>query len=119
MKQPYVLRPPSLCETFQRAAGETWNLLGLGAQYEMLPGEETLTDLLLLGVRHEQAHIVRVHRFSKSEESSAGADWEMWFTDTTNRYIGVRVQAKKLDPRRLLYPEFETRAKRNAACAQA
>jgi hypothetical protein len=91
-------RPPTLCDSFISKARETWSLILLGAAYGLIPGEETLTDLNLLTLKAVHPVYVEIRLFSRHQETALGADWEIWF-NAGARYLGLRVQAKKLDPR--------------------
>lgn len=57
------------------------------------PGEETLTDVLLV----ECGDTVRYAKFNKPQEGRTGADWLWWFVDgTSGECFGMLVQAKCL-----------------------
>lgn len=87
-----------LCAAFARQAIETWDFLALGHQHRLLPGEETLTDINLLRLKAAAPDVIFGKRFSRYEEGTrTGSDWEWWFGGSDG-WLGLRVQAKKLDP---------------------
>ncbi len=95
---------PSLCKDFLRASWWTWHFMKRGYNLGLLPGEETITDNLLIYLAHRHQKQLRIYRLNKSEESKYGADWEWWFhTPQTGAWLGMRVQAKKLNPSTLRY----------------
>jgi hypothetical protein len=73
----------------------------------LVPGEETLTDSLMLGLmrrRFPYVHFrgrlprrshLRVHQFRNTVEARIGADWNLLFLLPTGR-VSFRVQAKRL-----------------------
>lgn len=94
----------SLCKDFKRASWDTWHFIKRGLNIGILPGEETITDKLLIYLAHRHPQNMRIYRLSKHEESKLGADWEWWFhSPSTGAFLGMRVQAKKLNPRTLRY----------------
>ena len=95
---------PSLCKDFLRASWWTWHFMKRGYNLGLLPGEETITDNLLIYLAHRHQKQLRIYRLNKSEESKYSADWEWWFhTPRTGTWLGMRVQAKKLNPGTLRY----------------
>lgn len=98
---------PSLCKDFLRASWWTWHFMKHGYNLRLLPGEETITDNLLIYLVHRHQKQLRIYRLNKSEESEYGADWEWWFhtrrTKEADVWVGMRVQAKKLNPCTLRY----------------
>lgn len=60
-------------------------------------GEESLTDFNLLEIRTRHPKEVVTKTFTKPQEAGTGADWEWWFTGSSNRWLGFRIQAKVLD----------------------
>lgn len=87
----------TLCETFRNQAFWTWDSLRRARSAEMRLGEESLTDFNLLEIctRHPNEVVTKV--FTKPEEAGTGADWEWWFTGSSNKWLGFRIQAKVLD----------------------
>jgi hypothetical protein len=63
--------------------------LGIG------PGEETLTDINLIRL-HEGIRGFHVQKFTKSDESKNGADWEWWIGSEEERWLQLRIQAKRV-----------------------
>lgn len=62
-------------------------------------GEESLTDFNLLKIRTRHQNEVFTKTFTKPEEAGTGADWEWWFTGSSRKWLGFRIQAKTLDLR--------------------
>lgn len=106
-----------LCRSFAEQAGRTWRLMSDGARYKLLPGEETLTDLNLLQLKRRCPDLVYTEKFTRYREGKdTGADWEWWIA-RRDRWLGMRIQAKRLDPQSQRYELF--RADRTKALQQA
>lgn len=89
----------SLCDTFSYRAIATWNYMYFGSQTRIKPSEESLTDINLLEIQARHTKEVRTWKFPRINEArKSGADWEWWF-GSPNQWVGVRIQAKKLDIR--------------------
>ncbi|MBE9049519.1 hypothetical protein IQ243_03695 [Nostocales cyanobacterium LEGE 11386] len=88
---------PTLCDTFRSRALWTWDTLARGRSVDCQIGEETLTDLNILEFKIRHISEVYSRTFSKPEEGLNGADWEWWFTGSSRKWIGFRVQAKVID----------------------
>lgn len=99
---------PSICNTLDRLATEVWSTIQLAHQQKMSLGEETITDLVLLDLATRHPADVVVHKFSKREEATTGADWEWWFT-AGGLWWGMRIQAKILNPATLRYTSLRHR----------
>ncbi|WP_347277165.1 DUF6615 family protein [Coleofasciculus sp. FACHB-712] len=88
---------PTLCDTFRSRALWTWDMLARGRSVDCQIGEETLTDLTILELKIRHSSEIYSRTFSKHDEGSNGADWEWWFTGSSSKWIGFRVQAKVID----------------------
>jgi len=86
-----------LCSTFRSQAFWTWEQLAKARKSKVHLGEESLTDFNLLEIRTHHHRDVITKTFSKAQESRDGADWEWWFTGSTGKWIGFRLQAKVLN----------------------
>lgn len=86
-----------ICNTFKRLALDTWDQIGKGRSVEFQLKEETLTDFNMLELKVRHPREVSIQVFNKAEEGEHGADWEWWFTDSTRKWLGFRVQAKIID----------------------
>src|SRR4051812_22530357 len=96
----------ALCATFAQQAVRSWEFLAEGAAYKLLPGEETLTDLNLIEVKRAVSALIYTEKFTRYREGrETAADWEWWIADTQG-WLGLRIQAKKLDPGTLRYEAF-------------
>lgn len=91
-----------LCRTFQVLARQIWKDLRDSSKANLLRGEETITDDLLLALARRHPREVKIKQFNKRQEKSTGADWEWWFGDGI-RWFGIRTQAKRLDIPNLHY----------------
>ena len=87
-----------LRDTMRREAGRIWREKASAEQFGLFMNEETLTETLLFHLaRRFQGNSVRVHPFTKAQETRNGADWEFWFAQG-QQAVGLRVQAKRLFP---------------------
>jgi hypothetical protein len=85
------------------ASKYTWKLLEKSKIYQSKIGEETVTELLQLYLSHFSKKI-RIKTFTKIKESKIGADWDWWFINPKKqKYLGIRVQAKIIDPNIEIY----------------
>lgn len=88
---------PTLCDTFRSRALLTWDMLARGRSVDCQIGEETLTDLNIIELKIRHSSEIYSRTFNKTEEGLNGADWEWWFTGSSQKWIGFRVQAKVID----------------------
>lgn len=75
--------------------------------HDLVPGEETLTDSAMLGLKRRRFPYVRfrgrlpkarrifVHQFTLPQETKVGADWNLMLVSPARR-VSFRVQAKRL-----------------------
>jgi len=82
MKRSWNVRNPSLAKS-----AAPW-----GMQFK----ETTLTDYVVLRLLEECKKSIEVFTFPSRLEARTGADMEMWFTDSTRRWFGLRIQCKVL-----------------------
>ncbi len=88
---------PNYCRSFQEEASKVWCDMSEAACLGLPRYEETITEELLLRLaRKHKGHGLAIKAFTKSVESDNGADWAFWFTDISQKGIGVRIQAKRL-----------------------
>lgn len=114
-----VLVSDVLCEDFAFQATRTWDFLAEGARYKLLPGEETLTDINLLELKRRLPTFIYVEKFTRYREGrDTGADWEWWIS-SHDEWLGLRVQAKKLDPLTQRYELFRTDAEKALAQSES
>jgi len=73
--------------------------------------EESITDFNLLELQYKHPTEIKTQKYSRVRENVVGADWEWWFT-SGGYWLGLRVQAKKLDERSMTYPEVDSTDKR-------
>lgn len=96
----------SLCHDFVGRAVNTWQSLRTSVQTGISLSEESITDFNLIELQCRHPSEIRTQKFSKHRESLVGADWE-WWLGSKGFWLGLRVQAKKLDPSALTYPELD------------
>ena len=85
-----------LCFTFQNIADRTWHAIADAYRAGLSYGEETITETNLLHLNRYHPKQIRIKAFSKrKEEPATGADWE-WWIGGRGRWLGMRVQAKKI-----------------------
>jgi hypothetical protein len=102
---PRIPLPGSLCFTLAEAAGRTWDLLRRSWYADISLSEGAITETLLIDIQSRHPTEIVTYKFSSYEEGRAsGADWEWWFGSATS-WLGVRIQAKKIDPSQQ-YPEL-------------
>jgi len=100
----------SLCSTFLGVSLRTWDALRLGRVTGVTWSEPTITEVNLLDIQLRLADIVRVFKFSAWEESTkTGADWE-WWIGQPGRWLGLRIQAKKIHRYGRRYPKLAYRS---------
>jgi hypothetical protein len=91
----------NLCHIFNDAASYVQHWLTRQPAVK----EETLTDWLLFEVS-EKTNRIRYRMYSRHEEArQTGADWEWWFVGSKTN-LRLRVQAKKAQGLKDLYPEL-------------
>jgi len=109
MLPKYVLNLPnkrSLCYGFIELSAETWDFLGIASKVQINVSEETITDNNLIRLQSRHPKRVRTHKFPPQGEALQGADWEFWLM-SRGTWLGFRMQAKKLDSKKLDYPELD------------
>ena len=75
----------------------TWNKLREARNLGYQIGEESITDFIILNMKKWGGDKLIVETFTRNEESINGSDWEWWFTGSTGRWLGIRVQAKVIN----------------------
>lgn len=85
-----------LCFDFLRHADWVWRRIALADQIGFQFGEETITDQILMELAIGHPNRLFIQPFNKIEEGKNGADWEWWLGRDGN-WIGMRVQAKRID----------------------
>ncbi len=93
-----IKEPSTLCVTFERLSSAVWTDLGDARNYKLSFGEESVTDRLLLELKRQHSTEIEIVQFNRRQEARSGADWAWWFQG--KKWLGMRVQAKKLYPSR-------------------
>ncbi|MDQ1280378.1 MAG: hypothetical protein QG670_1641 [Thermoproteota archaeon] len=96
-----------LCSDFIAIAERTWKLIDSSEKTHINISEESVTDLNLLELqsRHTSSEII-TKKHPKGLESKTGADWE-WWLGSNGSWLGLRVQAKKLNSNNLTYRNLD------------
>jgi len=89
----------TLCEVAQKNSRWVWRRLEQFRQYGVTVYEESVTDFFVLNYRRWAPAGFEVKTFTRREEKKSGADWEWWFGSTGGLWLGMRVQAKIINPR--------------------
>jgi hypothetical protein len=94
-----TLTAAQLCQVFQGQASAVHHLVGYSFSRLLGVSEETITDMILVGLDKQlpAGHVV-TRKFTPHEESStSGADW-LWAIGRPGRWIVLLVQAKLARP---------------------
>jgi uncharacterized protein DUF6615 len=78
-------------------SAETWSLLRRARLASVGLKEESITALHLLAFNEAGIEGFYVRAVGRQDERTIGADYELWFGDRGGRWLGMRVQAKRLD----------------------
>jgi len=106
MSPAYQCNSNPLCWTFQDQARWVWDQLRWDHKKRFGLTEPHLTESVLAAISAITLTKVRVRKFSTNVEGLVtGADWEWWLGSPGN-WVGMRVQAKKIDTHLLTYPEL-------------
>lgn len=91
-----------LCEITKKKSAWIWNVLRQARLHKSKIGEESITDFFVLELKKESMGAYYIESFTRPKEKVTGADWELWFTGPSKKWIGLRVQAKviSLDAKR-------------------
>ncbi|ACH84263.1 hypothetical protein F6A13_10410 [Acidithiobacillus sp. 'AMD consortium'] len=84
----------TLCKISQKKASWIWSTLRNARRYNSKIGEESITDFFVLELKKASKGAYFIDSFTRPKEKITGADWELWFTGPTKKWIGLRVQAK-------------------------
>lgn len=101
-----------ICKIAKQQSIFTWSTLVTADALGCRVGEESFTDFLVLKLA-KSASISNyfVRAFNKHEESFNGADWELWLTGASGKWLGYRIQAKVIDVAKLRYPHLHPNPK--------
>lgn len=84
----------SLCKISQKKSAWIWSALRSARLHASKIGEESITDFFILELKKASKGTYFIDSFTRPKERVTGADWELWFTGPTKKWIGLRVQAK-------------------------
>lgn len=97
-----------LCVDFIKQSRKTWNTLRRAEHLGLSISEESITDFNLLELQQRHQYEIITRKFSKHKERQEGADWEWWLA-SPGLFLGLRMQAKKIDSKTLNYPHLDYR----------
>lgn len=100
-----------LCEITRKQASWVWNSLRTARVHGLKIGEESITDFLVLQLKKQAKGTYFIESFTRPEEKTTGADWELWLTGPSRRWLGLRVQAKVISIDATRYPQLHYRRK--------
>lgn len=100
-----------LCNATQKQAKWIWATLRTARSHESKVGEESITDFLVLQLKKESKGNYYIASFSRPKEKITGADWELWFTGSSGKWLGLRVQAKVISIDGQRYSQLHYRRK--------
>lgn len=83
-----------LCAIIRKESRWIWNTLRLARAHRSKIGEESITDFLVLELKKASKGAYYIDSFTRPREKVTGADWELWFTGASTKWLGLRVQAK-------------------------
>lgn len=92
---PPLSRPTLLLEALSRL---TWERIKYSVEYNVSQGEETITDINLLGIAMAGVKEIDLWKCPKDDEGRTGVDWEWLIGSHTMGWLRYAVQAKKIDP---------------------
>lgn len=80
-----------------RSAISTGGFLADGTRFGIKPGEESVTDQILIQLSREVPEL-RINKVARHDEVDVGADWE-WWIEGQEKWFGFLVQAKRVHRR--------------------
>jgi len=103
------VRDDALCGSLAELADETWTHMDYGFNRGYgRPDERVFTDHHLIELCRRHPAQIRAAKFTQNREAETAADFE-WFIGDGDGYLALRVQAKKLDLDRCIYPGLAAR----------
>lgn len=101
----------TLCEISQKKSSWIWSALRSARLHKSKIGEESITDFFVLELKKASKGTYFIDSFTRPKEKVTGADWELWFTGPTGKWIGLRVQAKVISIDGKRYPQLHYKRK--------
>lgn len=101
----FLRRRDSLCKDFIDRAIWTWNHIKDCGLTRINVSENTITEINLKKLEKKHPNEIKTRTFNTHEEGRIGADWE-WWLGSEDSWLGLRVQAKKINPKTLRYPNL-------------
>lgn len=94
-----VPAPVTGCDLLRSLSARTWSDVRDGAYADVVVGEESITDYLLLDLHRHARGLAYLQKWSRHQEGRrTGADWDWWFVrPDLSAGVGLRIQAKRLD----------------------
>jgi hypothetical protein len=100
-----------LCHVAKQEARWIWNELKSARVNQSKLAEESITDFLLLHFTRACDGSYSIRSFNKRQEAVSGADWELWFTGPSQKWLGLRIQAKVISLEGTRYAQLHYRNK--------
>ena len=104
-------RSHMLCQVTKKQAGWIWTALRTARQHKSKIGEESITDFLVLRMKKAAKGAYYVESFTRPKEKVTGADWELWFSGSSGKWLGLRVQAKVISIDSKRYAQLHYKSK--------
>lgn len=86
----------ALIKVLDELAASTWHKIERGPERGLRFGEESITDHNLFELDRTSS-AVEIYKFNHPQEAVSGADFDWYIGSDSQRWIGLRFQAKKLD----------------------
>ena len=111
---------PNYCYFLRKEAHKVWSDMSDAENFKISRYEETTTDELLLSLaRKRKEHGLEIMAYKKNEEYESGADWAIWFPDSSGKGIGARIQAKRLSANSAAYDTLFHQSKKQRAVSNS
>jgi hypothetical protein len=101
----------TLCKVAKQESRWIWNELKLARANQSKLAEDSITDFLLLHFAKACDGTYAIRSFNRRQEAVSGADWELWFTGPSQKWLGLRVQAKVISLDSIRYPQLHYQRK--------
>jgi hypothetical protein len=103
-----------LCNIIQRKSIWIWNTLRSARQNQSKIGEESITDFFVLALKAASNGAYYIESFTRPREKISGADWELWLSGPSGKWLGLRVQAKVISLDGQKYSQLHYKRKDNS-----
>ncbi|MDJ0036644.1 hypothetical protein QNH99_04260 [Pantoea allii] len=94
-------------EVFEMISEYVWKTLSLSKKFNILQGEETVSDSILLKLAIAGDTSLSIIKTPKNIEKIKGTDWEWWIGCRSTGWVRIAAQAKKIDKNGRHYSAFK------------